>query len=183
MEDFKSMPLGELINLGCNLAAPDFDLLRPSDDFYQKKLTIEYIISDRIVLKYKDTMIFLNTKRVAAEEARTFFIRENTKIREEKRKKEKHQYQYHYNKEGEECLIRMEKTMGNIVNVLQEINLNTQNIRQTNSELSVGMSTQACLAREMEQKMNSIGMFLTKITNLKQEEWKKQYGAWEDEYD
>ena len=58
MEDFKSMPLGELINLWCDLAAPDFDLLRLSDDYYQKKLTIEYIISDRIGLKYKDTMIF-----------------------------------------------------------------------------------------------------------------------------
>ena len=51
MEDFKSMPLGESINLWCNLAVPDFDLLRPSDDYYQKELTIEYIISDRIVLK------------------------------------------------------------------------------------------------------------------------------------
>ena len=66
----------------------------------------------------------------------------------------------------------MEKTMRNIVNVLQEINLNTRNIRQTNSKLSVGMSTQARLAREMGQKMNGVGMFLTKITNLKQEEWK-----------
>ena len=157
MEDFKSMPLGESINLWCNLAVPDFDLLHPSDDYYQKKLTIEYIISDRIVLKYKDTMIFLNTKRVAAEEARTFFIHENKKIREEKRKKEKYQYQYHYNKDWEECLIRMEKT--------------------------VGMSMQARLAKEMGQKMNGVGMFLTKITNLKQEEWKKQYGAWENEYD
>ena len=45
------------------------------------------------------------------------------------------------------------------------------------------MSMQACLAKEMGQKMNGVGMFLTKITNLKLEEWKKQYGAWENEYD
>ena len=37
MEDFKSMPLGELINLWLDLATPDFDLLNPSDQYYQKK--------------------------------------------------------------------------------------------------------------------------------------------------
>ena len=166
------MPLGELINLWCNLAVPDFDLFKPSDDYYEEKMTIEYIISKRIGLRLKDTMIFLNTKRVAAEEARLFFIRENEKTREEKRKKEK--YQYYYDKEGEEettkCLIPMEKTMCNIVLVLQEINLNTHNIRQTNSKIAVGMSTQTCLARKMGQKMNGVSTLLTRITNLKQKQ-------------
>ena len=77
----------------------------------------------------------------------------------------------------------MEKTMCNIVTVSQEINLNTRNIRQTNSKIAVAMSTQTCLVREMVQKMNGVGTFLTRITNLKQKEWKKQHGAWEDECD
>ena len=38
MEDFKSMLLEELINLWLDLAMPDFDLLKPSDQYYQKKI-------------------------------------------------------------------------------------------------------------------------------------------------
>ena len=60
MEDFKSMPLGELINLWLDLATPDFDLLNPSDQYYQqkKKIDLEYLISNRIGFCVKDTMIF-----------------------------------------------------------------------------------------------------------------------------
>ena len=89
MEDFKSMLLEELINLWLDLAMPDFDLLKPSDQYYQKKLDLEYLIGNRIGLCVKDTMIFLNTKRAAAEEARTTYIHQNKEYRDNKIKKRK----------------------------------------------------------------------------------------------
>ena len=159
MEDFKSMPLGELINLWLDLATPHLDLLKPSDQYYQKKLDLEYLISNRIGLCVKDTMIFLNTKMVAAEESRTFYIRQNKEYRDNKIKKEKYANYYHDDPEDEKakCLRRMEKILNDIVIVLQEINLNKRNKK---------ISTQIGLARETEQKLNGVGMFLTKLSNF-----------------
>ena len=67
--------------------------------------------------------------------------------------------------------------------VLQEINANKMNIRKTNSKIVVGTSNQINLAREMEQKLNGVGMFLTKLTNFEQKKWRKSYGAWEEDVD
>ena len=67
MEDFKKMPLKNLINLWVDIASPDLAFLKPSDSYYQKTLDLQYLISDRIGLSAKDTLIFLNTKRVGRE--------------------------------------------------------------------------------------------------------------------
>ena len=96
MEDFKSMLLEELINLWLDLATPDFDLLKPSDQYYQKKLDLEHLIGNHI---------------------------------------------------------------------------------------SVGMSTQIHLACETGQKLNGVGMFLTKLSNFELKKWGKNYGAWEEDVD
>ena len=90
---------------------------------------------------------------MAAEEASTFYIRQNKEYRDNKIKKEKYANYYYDDPEDEKakCLIRMEKRLNDIVTVLQEINLNTRNIRQTDAEILVGMLTQIHLAREPGQ--------------------------------
>ena len=64
----------------------------------------------------------------------------------------------------------MGKTLINISDTLDEINKHLLTIKKTNCEISVGCSTQIQLACEMGQKMNGVGLFLTKLMNIKQEE-------------
>ena len=52
--------------------------------------------------------------------------------------------------------------------ILEKININIREMKKSNDEIVVGTSTQVQLAREMGQKLNGVGMFLTKITNYKQ---------------
>ena len=48
----------------------------------------------------------------------------------------------------------------------------------------MGTSTQIQLAREINQKMNSVGLFLTKTTNiLKEKEYQNKRSKWEDDCD
>ena len=56
------MDLTKLIDLWVDLSTPDFDILCVSDSCQEKKLFISYLISDKIGLNYKDTMVMLNTK-------------------------------------------------------------------------------------------------------------------------
>ena len=77
MEDFKSWSLDCLIDLWVDMTTPDFDILKVTDKYHNKKLQIAYIISEKIDLSYKDTMVMLNTKRVAKEEIRNYYYRQN----------------------------------------------------------------------------------------------------------
>ena len=77
----------------------------------------------------------------------------------------------------------MGKTLINISDTLDEINKYLLTIKKTNCEISVGCSTQIQLACEMGQKMNGVGLFLTKLMNIKQEEKEAKKGRWEDECD
>ena len=75
----------------------------------------------------------------------------------------------------------MVKTLINISDTLDEIKKNLLTIKKTNCEISVGCSTQIQLAGEMGQKMNGVGLFLTKLMNIKQEEKEAKKGRLEDE--
>ena len=159
MEDFNKMKLYELINIWSDLAAVDVDFFKLEDSFHEKKLQLEYIISDKMGLCVKDTKAFLNTKKVAKREETLYYVRKNKKQRVEKGEAEKAKHN-----------IRMEKKIYEVIMILEKIKINIREMKKSNYEIVVGTSTQVQLAREMGQKLNGARIFLTKITNYKQKE-------------
>ena len=73
LKRYENMDLSKLTDLWVDLATPDFDILHVSDSYHEKKLFINHLISDKIGLNYKDTMVMLNTKGVATEEICNFY--------------------------------------------------------------------------------------------------------------
>ena len=73
--------------------------------------------------------------------------------------------------------------LAKILAASNQIDKNTNVIRKNICEISVGKSTQIQLAKELNQKLNGVGVFLSKMLEIKQ----KENGAgkksrWEDEY-
>ena len=64
----------ELNQLWCRLAAPDFDLYTPSDNYFQRILSIEYFIANKLGFNIKDTRMYLNRKRVMEEQKMEYYM-------------------------------------------------------------------------------------------------------------
>ena len=94
LKRFENMDLSKLIDLWVNLATPDLDILRVSDSHHKKKVFISHLISDKVGLNSKDTMVILNTKRVATEEIRNFCYTQNRDKNEEKKQIAKMRWGY-----------------------------------------------------------------------------------------
>ena len=74
--------------------------------------------------------------------------------------------------------------LAKILATSNQVDKNTNVIRKNICEISVEKSTQKQLAKELNQKMNGVGVFLSKMLEIKQ----KETGAgkksrWEDECD
>ena len=155
------------------MATPDFNILKVTDSYHEKKLQIAYIITKKIGLNYKDTMVMLNTKKVAKEEIRSYYYGKNRQAYEKKKDKIC---------DGENGKA-LAKTLLQISDQLETINANIIGIKRTNCEISAFASTQIQLAREMGQKINGVGLFLTKLMKIKEEEKEPRRRKWEDECD
>ena len=165
----------------------DVDFSKLEDKFHESKMHLEHIISDKVGLLVADTKSFLNTKKVGKREKTLHYIRQNNKNEEAKNNKKEEAKKYQRDEEAEvekaKHLIRMEKKMYEIVMVLEKININIREIKRTNYDMAVDTITQIRLARELMQKINGFGLFVTKITEIKEEERKEKRGAWEAECD
>ena len=163
MEDFKSWPVDRLINLWVDMSTPNFDILLVSSKYGNRKLAIQYLIREKMGLGHKDVMVTLNTKRVGKEEKRNWYYRQNRIYYEKKSK-------------GSQT----EQLLAKILQGINNIDKNTSVIRRNNCEISVGTSTQIQLAKELNQKMNGVGLFLAKTTNhIKEHESCRNKSKWE----
>ena len=103
MENFKRMPLCELINLWIDttLALPYFDFNQSNTQFFKRRLEIEERIAERFGFSHRDTLIVLGAKIKR--------IKLKQMAKENKAK----------------CLAKLDTRMKDIIYQLEEININT----------------------------------------------------------